>query len=108
MQKAISYLTQLFSLARVEEFGGEMFHNVCVSLEGTVVLCFTKALSQATVSFLRPPSVSHSLKRIWLDQLVYGLFQDSPSFFQKAHFIMKLSGCVYLRSESSSFPQKSP
>lgn len=43
VQKAISYLTQLFSPVRVEEFGGETSHNVCVSFQGVLVLGFTKA-----------------------------------------------------------------
>lgn len=59
VQKAISYLTQLSSPVRVEEFGGETSHNVCVSFQGTVVLVFTKA----TISCLGLQSLSHCLKK---------------------------------------------
>ena len=104
VQKAISCLTQLFSPVRVEEFGGETSLNVCVSFQGAVVLAFTKA----TISCLGLESVSRSLKRTQLDPEIYGLLQDSPSFFQKPHLVTKLSGCAHLRSWSSFSPQKSP
>lgn len=67
MQKAISCLTQLFSPAKGEEFGGETSHNVCVSFQGTVVLGFTKA----TISCLGLQSQNHNFKRTQLHQVIY-------------------------------------
>lgn len=73
VQKAISYLKQLFSPVRVEELGGETFLNVCVSFQCTFVLDFTKS----AFSSLGSQSVSHSLKTSQLDHIIYGLLQDS-------------------------------
>lgn len=95
-QKAISYLKQLFSPVKVEEVGGEIFLNVCVSFRGTFVLDFTSSI----INSLGAQSVSHSLKTSQLSHIIYGLLRASllPNISYEIEWLYLFKAMVFFLS----------